>query len=132
MNPAYFETRFRLSEPPPAWPQEFVIISAYATTGQAWTASDNEAADHRLASELGNGKGWLVRIVGYSPTSGHAEPSWAVALSLDEGCALGGTYRQDAIYHIKNDALSVRCCGPSGEFARIGSFRQRLDVANLR
>ena len=132
MNPAYFETRFRLSEPVRAWPQEFVIISAYATTGQAWTANDNEAADHQLASQLASGKGWLVRIVGYSPTSGHAEPSWAVALSLDEGCALGGTYRQDAIYHVETDELSVRSRDPTGEFARIGSFRQRLDVANLR
>jgi hypothetical protein len=128
MNPAYFETRFRMSEHISSWPDEFVIISAYATTGQTWAASDNEVSDRRLASELKNLKRWLTPMVGYSPTSGHAEPSWAVALSLDEGRAVGTKYRQDAIYHVEGDQLSVSPCDGTTEVVRMGSFRERLDV----
>jgi hypothetical protein len=127
MNPAYFEIRFRMSEHISSWPDEFVIISAYATTGQAWAASDNEVSDRRLASELNDLKDWVTRIVGYSPTSGHAEPSWAVALSLNDGRAIGEKYRQDAIYYIERDMLSVSRCGAPGEVVRMGSFRERLD-----
>jgi hypothetical protein len=37
MNPVYFETRFRTDQPEIDWPSEFVILSAFATTGQSWT-----------------------------------------------------------------------------------------------
>src|SRR6516225_1853575 len=57
--------------------------------------------------------GWMVRLFGYSPTSGHAEPSWAADLPLDEGCNIGQRFRQDAIYHVKNDELSVTRCDES-------------------
>jgi hypothetical protein len=111
MHSAYFETRFRTSQPITDWPPEFVILSAFATTGETWTAQQNEDADRHLASELRTrGGGWLVRIVGYSPTSGHAEPSWAVSLPLDEACNIGQRFHQDAIYHVKNDELSVTRC----------------------
>jgi hypothetical protein len=129
VNPIYLETRFRISEGREDWPDEFVIVSAYATTGQAWTDQENEAADQRLASELASGTGWFARITGYSPSSGHAEPSWAVGVPLDEGRALGLAYRQDAVYHVRKDLLSVSCCIPSCELMLIGSFRERLDTA---
>jgi hypothetical protein len=109
------------------WPSEFVIISAFATTGESWTTQENEDADHRLASELRSRGGWFARIVAYSPTTGHAEPSWAVDLALDEGFDFGRRFRQDAIYHVKEDELSVARCN-QGVLVRVGSFRQRLDV----
>lgn len=128
MNPAYFDTRFRLGESALSWPDEFVIISAYATTGQYWTASENEEADHRLATELRRGGRWLARVVGYSPTSGHAEPSWAVEVPLQEGRALGARYRQDAIYHVQAGLLSVSSCDASGKVMLVGAFRDRIEV----
>jgi len=128
MNPTYFETRFRLGELVLSWPDEFVIISAYATTGQNWTASENEEADHRLATELRRSRRWLARVVGYSPTSGHAEPSWAVELPLQEGRALGARYRQDAIYLVKAGLLLVTSCDASGKVILVGAFRERIEV----
>lgn len=132
MNPAYLETRFRASEPVPEWPREFVIISAYATTGESWAPVENEAADCHLASELAARGGWLVRLIGYSPNGGHAEPSWAMALPLDIACDIGRQYRQDAIYHVHGDKLSVRRCGEVGEVAFVGSFRERLEGFDAR
>jgi len=84
MDPVYFETRVRTSQPVTDWPSEFVILSAFATTGESWTPHQNERADYHLASELRMRGGWFVRIFGYSPKSGHSEPSWD--LPLDEGC----------------------------------------------
>jgi Protein of unknown function (DUF3293) len=128
MDPVYFETRFRTSQPVTDWPSEFVILSAFATTGESWTPHQNERADDRLASELRMRGGWFVRIFGYSPKSGHAEPSWAVELPLDEGCNIGQRFLQDAIYHVKNDELSVTRCNERGALVRVGSFRSRLDA----
>jgi len=46
-NPHYAATRFHLTALPDRWPSEFVIITAYAPTGQRWTDQQNETADHR-------------------------------------------------------------------------------------
>jgi hypothetical protein len=127
INPVYFETRFRTNQPITDWPSEFVIISAYATTGESWTSHRNEAADHSLASELRTRARWLVRIIGYSPETGHAEPSWAADLPLEEGCEVGRRFRQDAIYHVMNDDLSVTRCTDHGGLVRVGFFRERLE-----
>jgi hypothetical protein len=127
MNPVYFGTRFRTDQSVIDWPSEFVILSAFATTGQAWTPDQNEAADRRLESELRTRGGWLVGIFGYSPTSGHTEPSWAIDLPLQEGCSIGRRFLQDAIYHVKNDELSVARCGEQRALVHVGSFRHRFD-----
>jgi hypothetical protein len=127
MDPVYFETRFRTNQSVTDWPSEFVIISAFATTGECWAPVQNEDADRRLASELRMRGGWLVRIFGYSPTSLHTEPSWAVDLPLDNACNVGQRFLQDAIYYIKNDELSVTRCNEQRALVYIGSFRGRLD-----
>ena len=127
MNPAYFETRFRTTPPTAGWPAEFVIISAFATTGESWTSQENEDADCRLASELMANGVWMHRVTGYSPATGHAEPSWAAEVPLDEARALGLRFRQDAIYHVKDDLLSVTHCNAQSELVHVDSFRSRLD-----
>lgn len=128
MNPVYFETRFRLDGPPPSWPAAFVIITAYATTGQSWAASVNKAADRRLAEQLDRRSLWRWRVTGYSPTTGHAEPGWAVALAWRDGCDLGREFHQDAIYAVDSDTLFVTHCDSGRRLIPIGPFRERLDV----
>ena len=48
MHPAYFETRFRTPDVVAEWPREFVILSAYQTTGEQWPQERNFAADREL------------------------------------------------------------------------------------
>lgn len=127
MNSVYFETRFRTNQVVHEWPREFVIISAFATTGESWAPDQNAAADDKLEVELTTRGGWVVRIVGYSPTSEHAEPSWAARMSVDEARAVGGRFRQDAIYHVLGDVLSVTYCVGNTALVPIGSFSDRLD-----
>jgi len=129
MHPAYFETHFLAEMSPTDWPAEFAIITAFATTGANWTPSQNEAADKMLESELRAAGKWLQRLTGFSPTTGHAEPGWAVDLSLAAALELGCRYKQDAIFFVINDALHVTLCGRAQEvLVPIGSFRQRVRI----
>jgi len=127
MNPVYFETRFRLDAQPPRWPDAFVIITAYATTGQSWAEDVNVAADRRLAEQIDLRACWRWRVTGYSPTTGHAEPGWAVAMAWEEACDLGRAFHQDAIYAVESDTLFVTCCDSGRQLISVGPFRERLD-----
>jgi len=128
MHPAYFETHFHTADAGEDWPHEFVIISAYATTGEHWPHGRNAAADQQLAECLRQHSSWLKRVTGYSPTTGHAEPSWAAALPFDEACDLGLIFHQDAIYYIAEDVLSVSHCDARRKLIPVGSFRSRLSA----
>ncbi len=127
MHFAYFETRFRTPGPVPSWPAMFAIVTAYATTGASWPTEENEQADALLEDALGDR--WRERITGYSPTTGHAEPGWAVALPFDDACDLGARFHQDAVYLIEEDDLFVSYCDERREMVRVGSFMDRLDHA---
>ena len=126
LDPNYFETHFRTPAPLPAWPPAFVIVTAYATTGERWTSAENEAADRKLTYELQKLGIWKARITGYSPTSGHAEPGWAADIPFDAACDLGLRYRQDAIYHVTGDTLSVSFCDGRRRLVAVGPFRERV------
>lgn len=127
MHPAYFVTRFRVEARPPDWPPAFAIISAQATTGQHWPKDRNEAADEALRNELAGLGVWAARVVGYSPTSDHAEASWAVELPLHSACRIGARYSQDAIYWIEGDDLFVTHCDDRRTLVRVGAFRARVE-----
>ena len=122
----YFETRFFLEAPIKNWPDEFVILSAYTTTGEQWSDEVILAADQRLEQDLKQRGEWFLRITGYSPHDGHAEPGWAVVMPFDTACDLGLRYKQDAIYCVKGDALSVTYCDARRALVAVGEFRSRL------
>lgn len=126
-HPAYFATRFRCPSAHPAWPDRFAIISACATTGEHWDAAREAAADAALHAALVARGLWVARITGYSPETGHAEPSWAAAMPLADAVALGADFAQDAIYWVDGDVLSVHRCRGDGATAPVGLFRERLD-----
>jgi len=126
VHPAYFETRFRAEDARSPWPPAFAIVTAFATTGETWTDAENARADEALGRDVARlGRG-LRRVAGYSPTSGHAEPGYAVELPLEAALRLGRGYRQDAIYYVEGDALRVVRC-EDGRAADVGPFRARLD-----
>ena len=126
MHPAYLETRFISRDGLDGWPEQFVIITAFATTGETWTDEQNEAADRKLEAELRGTRCWIRRVTGYSPTTQHFEPGWAVAMGWEEACDLGVKYLQDAIYVIRGDALSVTYCDDRRVLFSVGSFLDRL------
>lgn len=127
MNAAYFEARFRVSFLPEVWPEPLIILSAWATTGESWSLEENEAADRMLVETLAQQGLWHLRITGYSPRTGHAEPSWAFSMPLEEACDLGQRFSQDALYYLEADQLSVTHCDHRRALVPVGPFRQRVD-----
>jgi hypothetical protein len=107
--PFYKATRFKASDDI-AFPQRFAIITAYATTGEHWKEEENRLADRKLKKRFERADQWHARVTGYSPTSGHEEPGWAVALGFDAACDLGRQFKQDAIYWVEADRLYISYC----------------------
>jgi hypothetical protein len=123
----YFETRFRTEAPFESWPDEFAIITAYATTGHVWSPDRNMEADIRLQGRLLESSLQIRRLTGYSPKSGHAEPGWALVTNVEEAVQIGREFLQDAIYFVWSDDLFViRCSDPTDMFF-VDRFSARLD-----
>ena len=126
IHPAYLTIAFRTIQDVLEWPAEFVIISAYATTGETWSEERNLEADQRLQAELLRRGYSPIRITGYSPDTGHAEPSWAVEMPLEEAQGLGRDFLQDAIFAVRQDELLVSRCSHPRELIPVGRYRERI------
>lgn len=127
MHPEYFAVRFRTEAEVGDWPDEFAVITAYATTGQTWTDEENEEADRELRHRLGSLSSFVRRVTGYSATTGHAEPGWAVGISFEGACDLALEFKQDAIYFVRHDELCVSLCDARRALHSVGRFSDRLD-----
>ena len=125
--PAYFEVRFRATGPA-AWPARFVIVTAWATTGERWTDAENHRADAALLGQILELGATPIRVTGYTPATGHAEPGWAIDLDPDAALRLGREFRQHAIYAVDDDVLRVLRCADA-RAATVGHFRERLDLS---
>jgi len=123
---AYRTTLFDGPGALPPWPSSFVIVTAWATTGQQWSEARNRHALAQLARELDERGRDHRPILGRAPDGSHAEPSWLIPMSLEDGRELGRRYRQHAIYWVTDDVLHVAICdaGSSAPWP-IGSFRAR-------
>lgn len=126
MPPVYFETRFRVDAPVGNWPSKFAIVTAYAPTGQHWAPERSLAADGVLKTELLRVCGSVVRVTGYSPSTGHAEPGWAASVPFDLACDLGRAFLQDAVYYVTADELFVTFCDERRALVPVGPFRERV------
>ena len=123
----YKETHFSASDWHDA-PAQFAIITAYATTGEAWTDGENAEADRRLKNTLKKLGVWMTPITGYSPTSGHSELGWAAAIDHRKACDLGQRFKQDAIYYVTNGRLSISYCDERRALVPVGAFQSRLHI----
>lgn len=127
MNPEYFKTRFRTEAPFNEWPNSFAIITAYATTGETWSPERNRLADEELRKILSEKYESILRITGYSPTTYHAEPGWAVEMDLESAKEIGWRFLQDAIYFVNEGKLFVVKCSSDDALIFVDEFTNRLD-----
>jgi len=125
LSPFYFETHFSHSDEINHWPDQFAIITAYATTGEVWTDEQNTQADLKLAEKLGGLSDWLIRLTGYSPDTHHKEEGWAVCIDWDKACDIGLEFKQDAIYYVSKNTLTVSYCDERREHVQVGEFSER-------
>lgn len=128
MSAEYFDVHFEHLADWSDCPKQFCTVTGYATTGETWSDEKNQAADLALEAELRSRKIWMRRLTGFSPITGHREPGWAVALDLTQACDLGMKYKQDAIYHVNGDALSVSFCDARRALVPVGAFQPRLHL----
>jgi len=126
LHPAYFRVRFRGPGSDPIHPDEFAIITAYATTGENWSEERNEAADLELENELRETGSWMRRVTGYDPSTGHAEPGWAVEMGFEAACDLGLRFQQDAIFWVSGNRVWVAKSAPDLQSAGLGLFSDRF------
>ena len=127
MSPAYFDTRFKIDLPFSDLPESFAIITANATTGETWTAEENQVASERLRAELTGGGHLLGTITGYSPVTQHAEPGFVAAISFEEACKIGVRFKQDAIYFVSRGTMFVSHCDHRRSLKPITHFSKRVD-----
>ena len=126
INPLYISTFLDLG---PDWseqPEEFAIISGYATTGEKWSAERNQQADERLYQRLLEKGTWVRRVTGYAPDTGHNEPCWATAISFGEACDIGEEFLQDAIYYVVGNDLYVSHCDSRRVKTPISKFSVKI------
>jgi hypothetical protein len=127
MPPVYFETRFKLGLPLADLPDSFAIITAHATTGEVWTAEENNTASETLRAELESGGQLIGTITGYSPVTQHAELGYAAALDFEEACKIGARFKQDAIFYVSSGTLFVSHCDHRRSLKPITRFEKRAD-----
>ena len=129
MNPFYATTLFQAEEPASGWPHAFAILTAHNRDGQTEDAGQNEKHDTGLIQQLEELQCWRWRIVGGSPDFRHAEPGWAIEVPLANALALGNLFKQEAIFWVDGDALSLVACDQT-ETQALGSWRDRLERGN--
>jgi len=122
----YFDTHFLNHEKLMNWPSNFAIITAYATTGEKWTDEQNIAADNALKEYLNSNFSWVKRLTGFSPETAHSEPGWAVNAGWQQACEIGMNFKQDAIYFVAGNSLSVSFCDEKRKLVAVGDFSKRL------
>ena len=122
----YFDTHFLNDQNITNFPSSFAIITAYATTGEQWSEQQNADADGRLKKYLDEHFSWVARLTGFSPESGHSELGWAVNIDWQEACDIGLSFKQDAIYYVATNRLSVSFCDKRRKLITIGDFSNRV------
>ena len=127
-HPAYFGTHFRVAEPLPSWPASFTIITGHTTTGEEWSDDENQQADVALRAVVEAHGRWFHRVTGFDPATQHAEPGWALCCTIIEALELGRRFRQDAVFMVTNDELTVHSCR-DGAQATVGRFSDRVRAA---
>lgn len=128
MNQIYYDIFFLIPEFTEDLPADFLIITAYATTGETWSDYENLQADTRIKSHLDSRFSYVKRITGYSPDTGLSESGWMVNCGWEQGCDIGLTFKQDAIYYVSSDKLSVSYCDDRRTKIEVGAFLERVNV----
>ncbi len=122
-----FASTVFLGDPLPAdWPASFVIVNAWATTGETWTAERNQAADEALRQALERVGLRHHRVTGASADLAHQEPSWAVDMSKESADELADHFLQVAFFAVEQGTLFVVPTGALEAAVPLGPWSDHL------
>ena len=122
MNPAYKATVFETEQR--SYPAEFVIITAHNPEGKTHTVAENEALSQNLLRDIRAQAFDSFEITGMSPDQAHREAGYGIICPLDAAVQLGRKYKQEAIFRIEQDQLSLIDLKDLSAHA-LGSFKAR-------
>jgi len=122
-----FASTVFLGEPLPAdWPDSFVVVTAWETTGESWSRERNEAADEALRQALERVGLRHHRVIGASPDLVHQEPSWAVDMSKESADELAEHFLQVAFFAVERGQLFVVPTGLPDAAVPLGPWAERV------
>lgn len=122
-----FASTVFLGDPlPKDWPDSFVIVNAWATTGESWPLERNQAADEALRQALERVGLRHHRITGASPDLLHQEPSWAVDMTQESADELAYHFLQVAFFAVEQGTLFVVPTGRLEAAVALGPWADRL------
>ncbi|WP_438971534.1 hypothetical protein [Methylophaga sp.] len=127
---SYLDTQFLNVEKISHWPSNFAIISAYATTGDNGSSEQNESADKNLEQYLKAHFPWVRRLISFSPKWDDLKSGWAVNCSWNDACDIGLMYKQDVIYFVSGNTVSVSFCDERRKPVTVGDFVSRLHITH--
>ena len=125
----YLETVFVATVDAGPWDGSFAIVTA-CNPGEMLGASENRSRADQLQRCLKGDERVrrFCNIEGCSPDLGHREASLAVwGLSLEQALELGRLWKQNAIFWVDEDQLTVVGCR-SGREVALGNFLERLRI----
>ncbi|AWB66732.1 DUF3293 domain-containing protein [Saccharobesus litoralis] len=107
----------------------FAIITAFNPLGQLRSPSFNTIQDKALQYDIQRLNTVYRSIYGCSADLSYSEKSWLVAIEQSTAIDLAIEYKQNAIYFVNGDRLSlVPCLLADQQEDYIGSFQQRTRI----
>lgn len=124
LKPEYFDAVFCGVVPGAGWPERFAIITACNPDGETVDDATNATTTRRLFERLAACGYDPWEVIGGSADARHQEAGFGVVCSLEAGIRLGREFRQDAIFWVEGDALSIINCANS-QLKPLGSWQDR-------
>ncbi|MZI91766.1 DUF3293 domain-containing protein [Vibrio sp. CAIM 722] len=101
----------------------YAVITAWNPGSERLSHNENCLNNHRLQLKL-NDYDWVSVVVG-DPDFQWFEESFAVAMPLEAALDLALTFKQNAIYFVRNGALYLYSCVDS-HVVQLGSLEEKL------
>ena len=125
LNDNYRKTIFLLSVKVHKLPETFTIITAYNPMDVLLLEEENLERNKNLFRTLSSVAMDIIPIIGSSPDHLHQEASYLVNIALTNALKIGRSYKQRAIFWIKQDNLQIVECESAENFI-IGKFSERI------
>lgn len=125
IRPEYLSTVFKASKPTAGWPGRFAIITAWNPDGHMQNQFENERANADLENHFSKLKLNYWKVTGCSPDLLHEEVGFGVEVTLLDALTIGRHYRQEAVFWVEKNQLSVVSCVWEIEIP-IGSWESKI------
>lgn len=126
MNSAYFKARLQ-AKVPGTFPDSFAVITACNPDGQTIPGAENRERTEAFRRDLAERGFSHFPVNGYDPDSPHEEPGFGVVCDEETALALGRSWGQEAIFHVRQGDVELISCANPEERYPMGRFSEMVD-----